>query len=56
MPLLAGIIAMLATIEYKNGHRPPPHAVRPIYVRRSDAELARDRVPDLTSRAPDSAS
>jgi tRNA threonylcarbamoyladenosine biosynthesis protein TsaB len=56
VPLLAGIIAMLATIEYKNGHRPPPHAVRPIYVRRSDAELARDRVPDLTSRAPDSAS
>jgi tRNA threonylcarbamoyladenosine biosynthesis protein TsaB len=42
-PLLAAVIAMLATIEYKNGHRPPPHAIRPIYVRRSDAELARDR-------------
>src|SRR5258705_6191206 len=45
MPLLAAVIAMLATIEYKNGHRPPPHAIRPIYVRRSDAELARNRKP-----------
>jgi tRNA threonylcarbamoyladenosine biosynthesis protein TsaB len=44
-PLLAAVIAMLATIEYKNGHRPPPHAIRPIYVRRSDAELARARGP-----------
>jgi tRNA threonylcarbamoyladenosine biosynthesis protein TsaB len=51
-PLLAGVIAMLATIEYKNGHRPPPHAIRPIYVRRSDAELARDRLPDPTSPMP----
>jgi len=43
VPLLAAVIAMLATIEYKNGQRPPPHAIRPIYVRRSDAELARGR-------------
>ena len=44
----AAVIAMLATIEYKNGHRPPPHAIRPMYVRRSDAELGRDRgKPDL---------
>jgi tRNA threonylcarbamoyladenosine biosynthesis protein TsaB len=42
-PLLAGIIAMLATIKYRNGHLPPPHAIRPLYVRRPDAELARDR-------------
>jgi tRNA threonylcarbamoyladenosine biosynthesis protein TsaB len=42
-PLLAAVIAMLATIEYKNGHRPTPHAIRPIYVRRSDAELTRER-------------
>lgn len=55
VPLLGGIVAMLATIEYKNGHRPPPHAVRPIYVRRSDAELARDRIPDSASRVPDPA-
>jgi tRNA threonylcarbamoyladenosine biosynthesis protein TsaB len=48
VPLLAAVIAMLATIEYKNGHRPPPHAIRPMYVRRSDAELGRDRgKPDL---------
>ena len=45
VPLLAAVIAMLATIEYKNGHRPPPHAIRPMYVRRSDAELARGRGP-----------
>jgi len=61
-PLLAAVIAMLATIEYKNGHRPAPHAIRPIYVRRSDAELTRargpqgsapQRVPDPGSRIPD---
>lgn len=52
VPLLAAVIAMLATIEYKNGHRPPPHAIRPIYVRRSDAELTRDRIPDPGSRIP----
>jgi tRNA threonylcarbamoyladenosine biosynthesis protein TsaB len=42
-PPLSGIIAMLATIQYRNGHLPPPHAIRPLYVRRSDAELARQR-------------
>jgi tRNA A37 threonylcarbamoyladenosine modification protein TsaB len=42
-PLLAGVIAVLATIEFTNGHRPEPHAIRPLYVRRPDAELARDR-------------
>ena len=47
VPLLAAVIAMLATIEYKNGHRPPPHAIRPMYVRRSDAELGRRGKPDL---------
>ncbi len=51
-PLLAAVIAMLATIEYKNGHRPPAHAIRPLYVRRTDAELARDRIPN-PSRVPD---
>jgi tRNA threonylcarbamoyladenosine biosynthesis protein TsaB len=50
VPPLAAVIAMLATIEYKNGHRPPPHAIRPIYVRRSDAELARSRIPNPGSR------
>ena len=51
-PRLAAVIAMLATIEYKNGHRPPPHAIRPIYVRRSDAELARESSPSPASRMP----
>jgi tRNA threonylcarbamoyladenosine biosynthesis protein TsaB len=45
VPLLAGAVARLATIDYTNGHRPPPHAIRPLYVRRSDAELARARIP-----------
>lgn len=53
VPMLAAVIAMLATIEYKNGHRPPPHAIRPLYVRRSDAELARDRRPNPAARAPE---
>ena len=44
-PLVAGVIAVLATIEYTKGHRPPPHAIRPLYVRRPDAELARNRGP-----------
>ena len=44
MPLLAGMIATLATIQYNTGVLPPPHAIRPIYVRRSDAELVRDRM------------
>jgi tRNA threonylcarbamoyladenosine biosynthesis protein TsaB len=43
-PLLAGVIAILATIEYRNGHRPPPHAIRPVYVRRPSVELARQRI------------
>jgi len=42
VPLLAGVIAVLATIDYTKGHRPPPHAIRPLYVRRPDAELARE--------------
>jgi tRNA threonylcarbamoyladenosine biosynthesis protein TsaB len=42
VPLLAGEIARLATAEIRSGHLPQPHAVRPLYVRRADAELARD--------------
>jgi tRNA threonylcarbamoyladenosine biosynthesis protein TsaB len=44
-PPLAGVIAVLATIEYRKGHRLPPHAIRPLYVRRPDAELARGAGP-----------
>jgi tRNA A37 threonylcarbamoyladenosine modification protein TsaB len=42
-PLLAGAMAALAAEAVLAGHRPPPHAIRPLYVRRPDAELARDR-------------
>ena len=41
-PLLAGLIARLATAAAARGHGlPAPHAIRPLYVRRPDAELAR---------------
>ena len=39
-PLLAGAIAELAAAQPE---RPGPDAIRPLYVRRPDAELARDR-------------
>jgi tRNA threonylcarbamoyladenosine biosynthesis protein TsaB len=39
-PALAGAIAEIAAAE---PHLPPPHAIRPLYVRRPDAELARAR-------------
>jgi tRNA threonylcarbamoyladenosine biosynthesis protein TsaB len=55
VPLLAGVIAVLATIDYTKGHRPPPHAIRPLYVRRSDAELTREEgrlKPAATGSAP----
>jgi tRNA threonylcarbamoyladenosine biosynthesis protein TsaB len=42
-PPLAGAVATLAARAFRNGDRPLPHAIRPIYVRRSDAELAADR-------------
>jgi tRNA threonylcarbamoyladenosine biosynthesis protein TsaB len=42
VPLLAGAIATLASDAARAGQRPPPHAIRPLYVRRTDAELARD--------------
>jgi tRNA threonylcarbamoyladenosine biosynthesis protein TsaB len=51
-PLLSGIIAMLATIQYRNGHLPPPHAIRSLYVRRPDAELGREKVLDRLSPSP----
>jgi tRNA threonylcarbamoyladenosine biosynthesis protein TsaB len=42
-PLMAPAVAMLAAQEAKRGNVPGPEAIRPLYVRRSDAELARDR-------------
>jgi len=41
-PPLAGTIAHLATAAAARGAAPPPHAIRPLYVRRSDAELVRN--------------
>jgi tRNA threonylcarbamoyladenosine biosynthesis protein TsaB len=49
-PLLAGAVARLAADAARAGHRPPPHAVRPLYVRRSDAELA--QAPPRTPPTP----
>jgi hypothetical protein len=43
-PLLAGAIARIAAAQ---PHRAvPPHAIVPVYVRKSDAELARERRKD----------
>ncbi|MGE3404709.1 MAG: tRNA (adenosine(37)-N6)-threonylcarbamoyltransferase complex dimerization subunit type 1 TsaB [Vicinamibacterales bacterium] len=42
-PLLAGAIARLADAAAAAGHLPAADAIRPLYVRRPDAELARDR-------------
>jgi tRNA threonylcarbamoyladenosine biosynthesis protein TsaB len=41
-PLLAGTIAIIASEIAAQGVSSPAHAIRPIYVRRTDAELARD--------------
>ena len=51
-PLLAPSVAWLAE-EYVRRHGPmPPDAMRPIYIRRSDAEIARDRSATGPARAP----
>jgi tRNA threonylcarbamoyladenosine biosynthesis protein TsaB len=42
-PLLAPAVGWLAEQRAVAGKALPPHAVKPIYVRRSDVELARDR-------------
>jgi tRNA threonylcarbamoyladenosine biosynthesis protein TsaB len=47
LPPLAPSIAMLATAELRRQRLSPADAIRPIYIRRSDAELARDRKADL---------
>ena len=38
-PVLAGAIAVLAGKAFLGGEQPPPHAIKPLYVRRSDTEL-----------------
>jgi tRNA threonylcarbamoyladenosine biosynthesis protein TsaB len=42
-PLLAPAIGWMAAEMARSGPIPGPDAIRPLYVRRSDAELARDR-------------
>jgi tRNA A37 threonylcarbamoyladenosine modification protein TsaB len=42
-PRLAGAMAALAAEAFRAGQRPRPDAIRPLYVRRPDAELARDQ-------------
>ena len=49
--LLAAVVAELAEAAAARGLAGPPHAVRPLYVRRPDAELARERAE--TAGAPD---
>jgi tRNA threonylcarbamoyladenosine biosynthesis protein TsaB len=43
VPRLAGAIAYLGEAAAARGAAGIPHAIRPLYVRRPDAELARDR-------------
>ena len=43
LPPLAPVIGRIGVREAAAGRAVAPHAVRPIYVRRPDAELARDR-------------
>ena len=42
-PPLAGVMALMASVEPWRRQAVAPHALRPVYVRRPDAELARDR-------------
>ena len=44
-PPLAGTIAHIATEYAHAGHRPGPDEISPLYIRRPDAELARDARP-----------
>ena len=41
VPPLAGVMAAMASQRPWRDHAVPPHAIRPVYVRRPDAELAR---------------
>jgi tRNA threonylcarbamoyladenosine biosynthesis protein TsaB len=43
VPELAPAIGRLAAREASRGVAHPPHAIRPVYIRRPDAELARDK-------------
>ena len=49
IPPLAGEMAIMASSQHWLRQAVGPHALRPVYVRRPDAELARDRRRNLTS-------
>jgi tRNA threonylcarbamoyladenosine biosynthesis protein TsaB len=53
-PMLAGTMGRLAVGAVRRGERPAPHAIRPLYVRRPDAELARAAKADRTIPAGES--
>ena len=44
-PALAATIAQMATLTGRTGAQPAPDDIRPLYIRRPDAELARDARP-----------
>jgi tRNA threonylcarbamoyladenosine biosynthesis protein TsaB len=44
-PALAATIAHIATVTARTGAQPAPDDIRPLYIRRPDAELARDARP-----------
>jgi tRNA A37 threonylcarbamoyladenosine modification protein TsaB len=44
-PLLAGAVARVASEALNSGQHQPPHAIRPLYVRRSDAGLTTNASP-----------
>jgi tRNA threonylcarbamoyladenosine biosynthesis protein TsaB len=54
MPLLAGAVGRLAIEHARRGETVTPSGIQPLYVRRPDAELARDHA--LADRRPDVAS
>ena len=43
LPCLASSIALMASVRAGAGEAVVPHAIQPVYVRRPDAELARDK-------------
>jgi len=43
LPLTAGVMAVMASTKPWQTQVVPPHALQPLYVRRPDAELARER-------------
>ena len=51
-PPLAGIMANLGARAAEEGRAGPPHAMAPLYVRRPDAELARERAAAATPASP----